>query len=269
MTHLLPARTETISAPVGIDVHRFASFAAFTRAAMTPPLNLYNRTAWDEDFASATSTSSHGGKRFGTWVLGEDCKADNLAEACAWLSAGWPQGLTRMREALGRLKVPRLADVRRRGKWSDVGDVLSHDRLYSGNVERCWRTTCTRRTRAHRRACKSSSTVRSWGTSRRRSFFGEAHPSDCALRGCRHGGLYRCGGRHALRARLHGGWSNLHGDDPRQSLRRTHEPSPRSSRQLHTQPRTAWSRSPIAAYPLWTKLTASAWGTAPSPTSPK
>ncbi len=133
------ARTETNSAPVGIDVHRFASFAAFTRAAMTPPLNPYNRTAWDEDFASATS--SRGGKRFGTWGLGEDCKAKNLAEACAWLSAGWPQGLTRMREALGRLKVPRLADVRRRGKWSDVGDVLSHDRLYSGNVERCWRTT--------------------------------------------------------------------------------------------------------------------------------
>lgn len=52
---------------------------------------------------------------------------------------GLPAELARMREEIARTEVPVIKSVRRRGAWSEQGDELNRDRLYSGYGD-CWRT---------------------------------------------------------------------------------------------------------------------------------
>ena len=56
-----------------------------------------------------------------------------------WLRGGWPEGVVKIKQALGEIKMPTLTDIRRKGVWGDTGDELSVDRLYSGQMDRCWR----------------------------------------------------------------------------------------------------------------------------------
>ena len=69
-----------------------------------------------------------------------------------WLS-GWGDGVDKMRSTMERIAPPRVASVRRRGRWADAGDDLSLDRLYAGRLEVAWRTT-------HRTSVLSPSRVR-------------------------------------------------------------------------------------------------------------
>lgn len=126
------------AAGVPVDVFRFATLDAAMRAAMQEPVNPKNREEWRRFMDGSTKHEAFIPRYLGdAW----DAGVRNLPDLCKWLGAGWPQGVVKMRDGIGKLKVPKLADVRRRGRWSDVGDVLSLDRLYGGNVDRCWRTT--------------------------------------------------------------------------------------------------------------------------------
>ena len=120
-----------------VDVRHYPSFTAFVAACQETPLHPTNRAAWQGILAGDLGTNLSW-----EWTLGDDTDAPHrLADLGRWLLAGWPRGVAMMREGLGHIELPQLSDVRRRGRWGDVGDVLSHDRLYSGNVDRCWRST--------------------------------------------------------------------------------------------------------------------------------
>lgn len=54
-------------------------------------------------------------------------------------ATGDPAAITRLRDEIGRIQVPPVKTVRRRGAWSDQGDELSRDRLYAGYGD-SWRT---------------------------------------------------------------------------------------------------------------------------------
>jgi hypothetical protein len=128
-----------------LDVVTCDSFSALTAKVLACPLNSENVAQWR---GMIDGTSTPGGSF--DWALGADkppqpYRLDSIAK---WMLTGWTGGVAKVREALGHIEVPALSDVRRRGRWSDVGDVLSLDRLYDGNVERCWRTTHRQRTGA-------------------------------------------------------------------------------------------------------------------------
>lgn len=55
-----------------------------------------------------------------------------------WLR-GDPALIERLRAEIGKLMVPVVKSIRRRGVWADAGDELSRDRLYEGSGEP-WRT---------------------------------------------------------------------------------------------------------------------------------
>ena len=65
----------------------------------------------------------------------------NTAELAEFWATGWPEGVDRLRAAMGEVTVPAIASIRRRPKWSDAGDELNRERLYAGDIERAWRTT--------------------------------------------------------------------------------------------------------------------------------
>lgn len=120
------------------DVNRYRSFSALLAGAQETPLcgkDEYNARHWQRIVDCAHDNRA--------WALGDDVPDDvrGLADVARWLLHGWPRGVERMRAGIGSVSMPKLADVRRRGRWSDVGDVLSLDRLYAGDTERCWRTT--------------------------------------------------------------------------------------------------------------------------------
>jgi hypothetical protein len=57
------------------------------------------------------------------------------------LDSGWPEGLRRVREALGKLAVPPLPSVRRAKARADFGDEVDMQRVWSGDLNRAWATT--------------------------------------------------------------------------------------------------------------------------------
>jgi hypothetical protein len=52
---------------------------------------------------------------------------------------GWPEGLLKMREALGSLEPPPIKDRRRKARWADDGEEFDRDRLFTGHYESAWR----------------------------------------------------------------------------------------------------------------------------------
>lgn len=71
-----------------------------------------------------------------TWFGG----ISSRAHAKEVLLGGWPEGLKKIRETIGKVGLPELTSIRRKPVWRDGGDDLSMDRLYSGEAD-CWRTT--------------------------------------------------------------------------------------------------------------------------------
>jgi hypothetical protein len=125
-----------------VDVYRYGSYAAILKKIATPPVNPYNRKRWQKDF-----NNPNGEMIYGDANLGLDCwnelsasgKPITVGRITEWLMGGWPAGVERIRKELGQIKIPTLTDIRRKGRWTDSGDELSVDRLYSGDVDRCWR----------------------------------------------------------------------------------------------------------------------------------
>lgn len=122
-----------------VDVYRYESYGAILRKIASPPVNPYNRERWQKDFGPGGEMVT------GDSMLGKDC-ANALAGSPVtvqritdWLRGGWPEGAKRIKDELGQIKIPTLTDIRRKTNWSDSGDELSIDRLYSGDVDRCWR----------------------------------------------------------------------------------------------------------------------------------
>lgn len=120
------------------DVHRYARFGAFAEAAQSEPLNPENVGAWARIVCGLFVKENKSGR---AWAVGDDCKADTLQDVVQWLATGWPEGVKKMREALGDLKMPKLADVRRRHLWRDSGDDISLEAMHAGKIERMFRTT--------------------------------------------------------------------------------------------------------------------------------
>jgi hypothetical protein len=60
------------------------------------------------------------------------------------LRTGWNEGVERMESAMTELaEVPASRSVRRRACWSDAGDSIDMQRVYSGQLDAAWRK-CTR-----------------------------------------------------------------------------------------------------------------------------
>ena len=124
-----------------VDVYRYDSYVAILKRIATPPVNPDNRRRWEKDF------NRPGGDMItGESNLGEDCaralgNKPTVGAITNWLMNGWPEGAKKIADELGNFEMPHLTDFRRRGQWSDLGDELSVDRLYSGDLDRCWRTS--------------------------------------------------------------------------------------------------------------------------------
>jgi len=54
---------------------------------------------------------------------------------------GWPEGLERIRAALGQLSIPKLQSIRRKRSRSSFGDEVDMQRVYAGDLERAWTTS--------------------------------------------------------------------------------------------------------------------------------
>ena len=124
-----------------VDVFRYDSYVAILKKVATPPINPINRKKWLADFGP------NGAMIAGVSNLGADCSEALMGQPVTikrvtdWLMGGWPAGAQRIVKELGGIEMPRLTDLRRRGQWSDIGDELSVDRLYSGDLDKCWRTS--------------------------------------------------------------------------------------------------------------------------------
>jgi hypothetical protein len=63
--------------------------------------------------------------------------------AADMLTNGWQEGVERMQAAIDTLTPPPSTNARRRACWSDAGDSIDMQRVYSGNLDAAWRK-CTR-----------------------------------------------------------------------------------------------------------------------------
>lgn len=61
-------------------------------------------------------------------------------KACREFHAkGWPEGLAKLRETLGILRLDtRPTSIRRRGSWTNEGDEVCMERVYLGNLDTAW-----------------------------------------------------------------------------------------------------------------------------------
>lgn len=127
-----------------IDIFEYDSVSAAFDAAGTPPLLKHNRDYyWRDNFGPD-----------GAMIRGREMTGETVAELTAhigggpitvpkikqYILTGWEEGLTKIRDAFGKITVPELPDIRRKGTWSEIGDDLNLDRLYNGN-DRPWRTS--------------------------------------------------------------------------------------------------------------------------------
>lgn len=106
--------------------YNYSGLAKFVEVLESTP-KLESNLATREAFKGAS----------GAWTMGKG-RWEKTKEL--WQN-GWPEGIEKMREALGRLEAPRVQDLRRRGRWADEGDELSRERLLAGHYETAWRTT--------------------------------------------------------------------------------------------------------------------------------
>lgn len=61
------------------------------------------------------------------------------------ITKGWPSGVTRMERSVASLDVPPPRSVRRRSVWSDQGDTVDMQRVWSGRLDTAWRRTSPQR----------------------------------------------------------------------------------------------------------------------------
>ena len=122
------------------DLFEYDSVSAAYNAAGTLPLVRGNQARWRQNFgpngemikSSEMAGDPNWGKSFDGPVTVEKIKN--------FILTGWDDGLDKIHKAFGDIVVPELPDIRRKGRWSEIGDDLSLDRLYGGN-ERMWRTS--------------------------------------------------------------------------------------------------------------------------------
>lgn len=111
-------------------------------------------------------TTEHWATQGGADWLGEDVRQSypEAYEDCRKvLQDGWPRGVERVQELVGKLrrKLPEPESARRKPKWGEDGDELDRDKLYSGQLDTAWRTT----TRVKLRAPRVVRIAFSWGMS--------------------------------------------------------------------------------------------------------
>lgn len=126
-----------------VDLFKYESYYAALQGAATPPSNLRNRARHECDFGPGGRMIDSPGSISPALhrALSKDGKI-TLQRITQWLFSGqWQEGVAKIRDAFKNLVVPELPDIRRRGRWSDSGDTLNLDRLFSGNTETPWRTT--------------------------------------------------------------------------------------------------------------------------------
>lgn len=73
----------------------------------------------------------------------EGAKVSPNQYAADMLTNGWKEGVERMQAAIQAITPPPSTNARRRSIWSDAGDSLDMQRVYSGQLDSAWRT-CTR-----------------------------------------------------------------------------------------------------------------------------
>ena len=54
---------------------------------------------------------------------------------------GWKKGVKKGKNIIEQITVPKLPSVKRRKKWGASGQMLNISRMYSGNVNKAWRST--------------------------------------------------------------------------------------------------------------------------------
>lgn len=91
--------------------------------------------------APSPANAGRSRKRWATTGFSEWSGASSREEALCTLLGGWAEGVARARKVLGSLSLPQVASIRRKVRWSDAGDEVSMDRVYSGDADTAWRST--------------------------------------------------------------------------------------------------------------------------------
>lgn len=91
-----------------------------------------------------------GGDQNGWMGLSGTAKRGEKATAATMRLAreGWPEGAARVLSTAEQIEVPTILSIRRRGTWCDQGDEIEMQRVWSGDLDRAWRMTKKRATRA-------------------------------------------------------------------------------------------------------------------------
>lgn len=121
-----------------LDLWRFDSFTDLCEAVLSPAPPTFGDNAYE--LRSKLNLKGNSRLWYGLDEPGQETLTTSALVA-SFLGQGWVLGVERMREALGQVALPVMASVRRRGVWSDDGEELSPERLFTGNLETCWRTT--------------------------------------------------------------------------------------------------------------------------------
>lgn len=112
----------------------FASTAEFCDAVASGKAGNQNSGAWNQ-FANGF----HGANWFG--VDAEKEGAETVYKTTQRLiENGWTRGAELMAQVEG-VDAPRATDIRRRMIWTDNGDEIEMQRVYSGNLDTAWRRT--------------------------------------------------------------------------------------------------------------------------------
>lgn len=110
------------------ETYQYDSLGAFIDALEKPPLyesNFRSREKFKNGYMGGLAGLSQGD--------------DWTAVKKLWRD-GWPEGIARMREALGSMEPPRIKDKRRKARWAEDGDEFDRNRLMAGHYEDPWRS---------------------------------------------------------------------------------------------------------------------------------
>jgi hypothetical protein len=111
------------------------------RKIASPPINPNNRKWWERDFLANDAEMLQSKHHIGTDcynALTKARKPKNVTTVSEWLRGGWPEGVEMIHRELGHIELPEMTDIRRRVHWASEGDTLNVERLYGGDMERCW-----------------------------------------------------------------------------------------------------------------------------------
>ena len=116
-------------------VYGLAEFIAATKDDAHNPENKDTLNRWRNENNDASEKEWMG--------LENEIKDGEMHEDCTrrLIEDGWPEGLELLNEIANKITAPVPVSIRRTTSWRDAGDDVDMQRIWSGNLDKAWRTT--------------------------------------------------------------------------------------------------------------------------------